>query len=161
MIRPVDLNKDVEDIACIYEWYVRNTTVTFEENPPSREEMADRIRNIISEYPCLVWEDGGRVKGYCYVHRWKSFSAYNITLETTVYIAREEKGKGIGSRLMAKLIEECRKLDAVSLIACVTADNEESCRFHEKLGFEKVSKFRKVGSKFNRLLDVVDYQYFL
>lgn len=161
MIRPVDLSKDVADITRIYEWYVRNTTVTFEMNPLSEDEMSDRIRSISSAYPYFVWEEDGRVSGYCYVHLWKSFPAYNITLETTIYLDPEVKGRGIGSKLMDKLIDECRRRGFVSLIACITAENEESCRFHEKLGFVKVSDFKKVGRKFNRLLDVVDYQLLL
>ncbi|MDE6096917.1 MAG: GNAT family N-acetyltransferase [Muribaculaceae bacterium] len=158
MVRYVDPERDVEDIARIYGWYVRNTTVTFEFEPLTTEEMLERIRSIASAYPYYVWDECGRVTGYCYAHAWKSFPAYAVTVESTVYVSPEVKGRGIGRMLMERLTEECAARGFVSMIACVTSENEESCRFHERLGFEKVSSFRKVGNKFNRLLDVVDYQ---
>ena len=63
--------------------------------------------------------------------------------------------------LMERLIADCREAGLHVLIACITADNEASCRFHEKLGFEKVSEFRQVGRKFDRWLDVADYELIL
>ncbi len=161
MIRRVDLERDIADITRIYGWYVSNTTVTFEVVPLSETAMKERVDGIASAFPCFVWEENGQVAGYCYAHRWKSFPAYDVTLETTIYLDPEVKGMGIGFKLMKHLIEECRHQGFVSLIACITAENEESCRFHEKLGFEKVSRFRRVGKKFGRLLDVVDYQYII
>lgn len=158
VIRTVDPDKDVADIARIYRGYVENSVATFELDPLSESGMLSRIRGVVPDYPYFVWEEEGKVAGYCYAHPWKSYPAYRVTLETTVYIDPEAKGKGGGTRLMRRLIEECRRRGFISLIACITAENEESCRFHEKLGFEKVSSFRKVGKKFNRLLDVVDYQ---
>lgn len=161
MIRRVDLERDIADITCIYGWYVSNTTVTFEVDPLSESQMAERIKKISSEFPCFVWEEDGKVAGYCYVHRWKSFAAYDVTVETTVYLDRVVKGRGIGRKLMERLIEECRNRGIVSMIACITAENEESCRFHERLGFKKVSDFKRVGKKFGRLLNVIDYQYII
>lgn len=161
MLRQVELERDVADITRIYGWYVTNTTVTFEVDPLSESQMAERIRSIASEFPCFVWEEGGKVVGYCYAHRWKNFAAYDVTVETTVYLDPDIKGRGIGRKLMEGLIEECRNRGIVSMIACITAENEESCRFHERLGFKKVSDFKGVGKKFGRLLDVIDYQYII
>ena len=98
------------------------------------------------------------VVGYCYAHAWKEKAAYKYTLETTVYLSPGYKGKGIGRQLMERLIEECRVGGYHALIACITEGNEASCSLHEKLGFRKVSHFEKVGLKFGRWLDVVDYE---
>ena len=68
------------------------------------------------------------------------------------------EGHGIGQVLMDHLIKECRERGYMSLIACITAENEGSRRFHERLGFSQVSDFKRVGYKFGRYLDVTDYQ---
>lgn len=157
-IRDGRASEDAEQLVFIYNWYVENTTATFELRPLTKKDMQTRIEQIAAQFPFLVWEENSRILGYCYAHKWKRFPAYDITLETTVYLRHDAKGQGIGRKLMEKLIDECKRRGIVSLIACITAENEESCHFHEKLGFKKVSLFRNVGQKFNRLLDVVDYQ---
>ena len=157
-IRYVNPSSDVMDITEIYSWYVENTTATFELIPLSSNKMLERIKNIADRFPYFVWEEGGEILGYCYAHTWKSFPAYDITVETTVYLRPEVKGRGIGKKLMTRLIEECRQRGFENLIACITSENEESCLFHEYLGFHPVSHFHKVGRKFGRLLDVTDYE---
>lgn len=158
MIRKVDAERDAQAIAEINAWYVENTTVVFDTVALSVPEMRCKIRELIGRYPFYVYQCEGEVKGYCYAHPWKEKQAYYPTWETTIYLHPVERGKGIGSRLMESLIADCRARGCHSLIACITAENEESCRFHEGLGFERVSLFREVGMKFGCLLDVVDYQ---
>ena len=79
---------------------------------------------------------------------WKERAAYRHTLETTVYLAPGYEGKGIGRELMERLIEECRRDGYRALIACVTEGNVVSDALHLRLGFKKVSHFKKVGLKF-------------
>ena len=157
-IREVKAATDAREIAEIYNRYVANTTATFELRPLTEEEMRGRIEEVAAKFPYYVWEEEGIILGYCYAHKWKGFAAYDITLESTIYLLPDVKGRGIGMKLMKRLIDECRRRGFISLIACITAENEESCRFHEKLGFRQVSLFRNVGKKFGRLLDVADYQ---
>ena len=160
-IRHVDASADAKEIAGIYAPYVSQTTITFETVPPSEEEMRERILNIAESYPFLVYEKEDRIEGYAYVHPWKEKEAYFPTWETTVYLLPSAQGRGIGRRLMERLADECARNGCRSLIACITAENEASRRFHESLGFRQVSLFRKVGCKFGRFLDVADYQKFL
>ena len=160
-IREVNPETDLEAITEIYRWYVENTTATFELDPLTPESMLRRIEEVAPNFPYLVWENEGEILGYCYVHTWKKYPAYDITLETTIYLRPEETGRGIGKKLMQRLIGECRESGYGSLIACITAENTRSCRFHENLGFRKVSHFHGVGMKFGRLLDVEDYQLIL
>ncbi|MBD5225867.1 MAG: N-acetyltransferase [Bacteroidales bacterium] len=157
-IREVNPEADVRSIAAIYRWYVENTTATFELEPLTETDMLRRIEDISSRFPYFVCEDNGEIVGYSYAHTWKKFPAYDITSESTIYLLPQVKGRGIGRALMTCLIDECRQRGILSLIACITAENMESCRFHESLGFIPVSRFRNVGRKFGRLLDVVDYQ---
>ncbi|MBO8475408.1 MAG: N-acetyltransferase [Bacteroidetes bacterium] len=160
MIREVRPD-DAAQIAGIYNRYILETTISFETQPLSAEDMRKRIEEISSYFPYLVAENNGKLIGYCYAHPWKERAAYCKTLETTIYLASEAKGKGLGTRLMTQLIKECRNRGYHALIACITAENEESCQFHERLGFKKVSHFEQVGQKFGRWLDVADYELML
>ena len=160
MIREVRPD-DAAQIAGIYNRYILETTISFETQPLSAEDMRKRIEEISSNFPYFVAESDGKIIGYCYAHPWKERAAYCKTLETTIYLASEAKGKGLGARLMTQLIKECRNRGYHVLIACITAENEESCRFHERLGFKKVSHFEQVGQKFGRWLDVADYELIL
>ena len=148
MIRNVS-SRDAKAIVDIYNEYVVNSVATFETEPLRVEEMEGRIAGISASYPYLVYVDHDEVVGYCYAHAWKEKAAYKYTLETTVHLSPRYKGKGI---------EECRAGGYHALIACITEGNEASCSLHEKLGFKKVSHFEKVGLKFERWLDVVDYE---
>ena len=123
--------------------------------------MLSRIVQISSKYPYFVYETDGIVVGYCYAHAWKERAAYRYTAETTVYLSPAYKGRGIGTLLMQKLIEECRNKNYRALIACITDDNTASKSLHIRLGFKQVSHFKKVGLKFDRWLDVVDYELLL
>ncbi len=157
MIRKVR-PEDAKSITDIYNRYVQESIVTFETEPLAVEVMLERINDISRDFPYYVYEIEGNVAGYCYVHPWKERAAYKYTLETTVYLTSECKGKGIGRQLMDVLINDCRKSGYRALIACITSKNEESCRLHERLGFKKVSHFEKVGMKFGEWLDVSDYE---
>ena len=160
MIRKVGL-KDAEAIADIYNGYVRESVITFDTEPLPEEEMRSRIAEISAVYPYFVYEENGEIVGYCYAHSWKAREAYKYTLETTVYLAPGYEGRGIGKRLMQRLIEECRKRGFHVLIACITEGNEASVALHEKFGFKRVSHFEKVGLKFGKRLDVFDYELVL
>ena len=161
MITEVTHN-DAKAIADIYNHYVKESVATFDTEPWSEEKMRERIEELSRNFPYMVYRlTDGEIAGYCYAHPWKEKDAYRLTLETTVYISPTHTGKGIGKELMTRLIEDCRSKGFRTLIACITQDNEASFRLHEKLGFEKVSHFRKVGMKFDRWLDVIDYELIL
>lgn len=158
--RPAD---DSPAIAAIYNPYVIGTTVSFETEPLSNEAMCRRIEAIAADHPYIVAESAadGAVAGYCYVHPWKERPAYAGTMETTIYLHPHWQHRGLGAAMMRQLINECRRRGYRALIACITADNEASIRFHKQLGFSKVSHFSAVGHKFGMLLDVVDCELLL
>lgn len=160
MIRIVEIS-DASEIARIYNHYVLETNISFETEPLSVEEMSRRISSIAAEFPYLVYEEDGAILGFCYVHQWKVKAAYGRTLETTVYLAPECMRKGIGSQLMKRLIDDCRKMGVKSLIACITAGNSASIMLHRSLGFREASYFVSVGYKNGEWLDVTDYQLIL
>lgn len=161
MIRNVE-SRDIGAITDIYNWYIVNSTATFEIDPLGRGEMAERISGFTSAgMPYMVFEDDGTVQGYCYAHRWKERAAYRHTLETTVYVHPDCLHKGIGRQLMEKLIADCRTTGYRVLIACITEGNAASYALHRVLGFRQVSCFKDVGRKFDRWLGVVDYELLL
>ncbi len=160
MIRPV-LPSDAADIAAIYREYILHTTVTFETEAVSEAEMRQRIVAFSAHGLYFVYEEDGRVLGYCYAHPWKERHAYRHTLETTIYLAPEAQHRNIGRQLMDRLILACRETSAHALIACITGENTASIAFHRSLGFEEKSRFTEVGNKFGRWLDVVDMELML
>ncbi len=160
MIRKAQIT-DAEAITRIYNYYIAKTAITFETEEVSVEEMARRISDISAVGPYFVYEDEGQILGYCYAHPWKQRAAYAATFETTVYLNPEKKECGIGTALMQQLIDDCRNRGVHVLIACITEGNEASFSFHRKLGFTPVSRFKEVGRKFNKWLDVIDYERIL
>ena len=166
MSTPLTIRKykpeDAGGICALYNYYVGHTTATFDTEPLSDGTMRRRLDSIAADYPCLVAvaPDGG-IAGYAYAHRWKERDAYVTTAETTIYLHPHYHRNGIGRRPMTELAGRCRAAGIHTLIACLTAENESSCRFHENIGFVRVSYFREVGRKFNRWLDIADYQLVL
>lgn len=145
---------DALAICAIYNHYVLHTTITFEEIPVSDKEMEQRIATVQENYPWLVYEEAGRIIGYAYASQWKPRSAYKHSVETSVYLAPEEKGRGIGRQLYTALIDEFRKTDIHALIGGIALPNDASIKLHESMGFKKIGQFIEVGYKFNTWVDV-------
>jgi Sortase and related acyltransferases len=160
MIRNVK-TEDAHNIAMIYNYYIENSTITFETTPVSTEEMSDRIESISEKYPYFVYEESNKVVGYCYVSSWKKKAAYDKTVESTIYIDKDFQGKGIGRELMKQLINALREKSFHAIIACITIPNPSSVKLHEELGFRQVSEFHEVGLKFGEWLDVGDWELIL
>jgi len=158
MIRAVQLY-DAADLAVIYNYYVQNTVITFEEKIVSPADFAERIQASMDQKATwLVLEDNGSVVGYAYSSLWKSRSAYRYTHEVTVYLDYKHTGKGYGSHLLQALIEQLKKSPINNIIAIIALPNEASVAIHEKLGMEKVAHFSKVGYKFSQWIDVGYWQ---
>lgn len=150
--------EDAAAAAALYNHYVLHSAATFETEPLSAEQMRLRLTAAVF---CFVYERQGTIAGFCYAHDWKTRAAYRHTQEATVYVAPDCTGLGIGRRLVERLVAECRTTECRALIACITADNEASRRLFEAVGFRRVSYFEQVGRKFDRWLDVVDYELLL
>ena len=153
MIRRV-VPADAKAISSIYNYYVNNTEISFEEKPVSINEMEKRIRETTAEYPWFVAEKEGSILGYAYTNKYRERSAYRYTAELTIYIKNGEEGKGLGAELMKRVIEETRKKNIHTLISAIAIPNERSVTIHEKFGFEKVGHLKDVGFKLERWIDV-------
>ena len=153
MIRPVQLS-DSPILADIYNPYIRDTIITFEEEEVTAEEMASRITKVTATYPWIVWEEQGAVLGYAYGSTWRTRHAYRFAVETTVYLGPGGQGKGIGSKLYEALMVELKAQGFHSALGCLALPNEPSVRLHEKLGFQKVGHMKEAGWKFGTWVDV-------
>ena len=160
MIRNVTIN-DADKICNIYNHYIINTTITFEEEPVVKNDMIQRIETIAARFPWVVYEEGNDLMGYAYATEWRSRAAYRYSAETTVYIKKDLMGKGIGSLLYKSLINEMRRLPVHSLIGGIALPNNSSIALHEKMGFKKVAHFEEVGFKMNEWIDVGYWQLLL
>ncbi len=153
VIRPVT-TADAAAIAGIYNYYVEQTIISFEETPVTAQEMGGRIEKITSAFPWLVCEEKGLVVGYAYASPWKTRHAYQFSVESTVYLDRDCMRRGMGAQLYRRLLEELRAKSIHVVIAGIALPNEGSVALHEKLGFKKIAHFDEVGRKFDRWIDV-------
>ncbi len=157
MIRKAHSN-DAQQIVNIYNYYVLNTVVTFDNLPFEVAIFVDKIETISKTFPFIVFEEKGKILGYAYASKWRQKPAYKHTVETTVYLHHEAKGKQIGSKLYAELLELLKTQNYHVIIGGLTLPNEASVKLHEKFGFKQVAHFKGVGLKFDKWLDVGFWQ---
>lgn len=162
MIRAVCLD-DAQQLVDIYNHYVANTAISFEEIEISSEEMQSRIQQALTNDDIwLVQEqclDGQlQILGYAYTTQWKSREAYRFSYEVTIYLAPMAQGKGIGTSLYQALLEAIAKRPVKTLLAIIALPNEASIALHEKIGMTKVAHFEQVGFKFGKWVDVGYWQ---
>jgi L-amino acid N-acyltransferase YncA len=152
---------DVPAITAIYAHHVATGTASFELAAPSVVEMQARFRDCAEGgYPYLVAvEPSGRIVGYAYAGAYRSRPAYRHTVEDSVYVDSREIGRGIGSALLAVLVEQCEGRGFRQMIAIIGgSENAASIRLHAKHGFTDAGCLRAVGHKLDRWLDTVMMQ---
>ena len=153
MIRSATI-EDAAAICAIYNHYVLNTTITFEEAAVSTEDMAQRIKEVTGSLAWYVYDLDGEVVGYAYATPWRTRCAYRLSVESTVYVSVEHPRKGIGAQLYRALLDDLRARDIHVVIGGIAQPNVASAALHERMGFEKVAHFKQVGRKFNQWIDV-------
>jgi phosphinothricin acetyltransferase len=150
---------DGAGLADIYNYYIDETTVTFEETRVSGGDMALRVEEVQRlGLPWLVAEQAGRLVGYAYATTWRTRVAYRYCTEVTVYLDRNAFGRGFGTQLYAELFERLEPRGMHALLGCIALPNEGSVALHEKFGMKKVAHFEEVGFKFGRWIDVGYWQ---
>ena len=160
MIRPAT-TADAAAICAIYNHYVLETTITFEEAPVPPAEMEARIRETLQSLPWLIWEDDASIHGFAYASKWKGRCAYRHTAEVTIYLDPKSTGRGLGLQLYQSLLTDLRQRSLHAVIGGIALPNAASIALHERLGFRKVAHFEQVGWKFNRWIDVGYWQLLL
>lgn len=153
---------DAAAIAALYNHYVDATVVTFELDPVAPADMRARIARVQAQgLPWLLAERAGEALGYAYAAPWRTRPAYRHSVETSVYLAPQATGQGLGSALYRALLARLQACGAHAAIGGIALPNAASVRLHERLGFAKVAHFRQVGRKFGQWVDVGYWQLLL
>ncbi len=159
-IRPA-IEADIPDIREIYNYYVRNSVVTFDEKAWSIAQWREKFGMITKlGLPFLVAQSpSGQILGYALVQPWQSKSAYRYTVENSIYLGQAAAGKGLGRALLQALIDACQELGIREMVAAISDRGADaSVALHEKLGFVEAGRMGRVGFKFGRWLGVVYLQ---
>ncbi len=153
---------DAERLLEIYAYYVENTAITFDYEVPSPEEFRSRILRTLENYPYLVAEEEGEIRGYAYAGAFVGRAAYRHSSEVTIYLDHRFRGRGYGRLLYGELEKALRNMGILNLYACigdpVTEDEyltRNSEHFHRHMGFSKVGEFHQCGFKFGRWYNMI------
>ena len=146
-------SKDAKAIASIYNHYILNSSISFDEKPINENIIIERI-NYSGKNKWWIYESADELLGYAYSTNWKSRSAYRYTVESSIYLKPNNFRNGIGSALYAKLLESLKKEGFRRVLAGISLPNDPSVLFHENFGFKKVGQFESVGYKFKKWIDI-------
>lgn len=159
IVRPAT-HADLPDILAIYNEVIANSTAVYAMGPVDLDERRTWLDGrVAAGYPVLVATEGSGVLGFASFGDWRgTWPGYRYTVEHSVHVRADHRGRGIGRLLVEALFPLAAALGKHVMIAGVDAENAASIRFHERLGFAPVARFREVGHKFDRWLDLVFLQ---
>ncbi len=146
--------RDAEGILAIYAPIVQETAISFELEPPSVEQMRERIESTLQRFPWLVCESERGIEGYAYAGRHRERAAYQWSADVSVYVAQDTRRKGIARRLYTSLLGILDDLGYYSALAGIALPNPASVRLHEALGFQPIGIYRNIGYKLGAWHDV-------
>jgi phosphinothricin acetyltransferase len=156
------LEEDVPGILAIYNDVIATSTAVYRDDPAS---LDDRLQWFVARraqsYPVLVAAGESGILGFASYGDFRAWPGYRFSVEHTVHIRADERGRGVGTTLMRALMRRATAQEKHVMIGGVDADNESSLRFHERLGFVRAARLRQVGFKFGRWLDLVFVQRIL
>jgi phosphinothricin acetyltransferase len=152
---------DLQEINSIFNHFVTHSTCVWTTTPCTEAERQVWYEEHGEKMPILVAEHNGRVLGWAALGSFRAAYTLAGTLEDSIYVHHDFHRQGIGSRLLAELIDAARRKGLRSILANISADQTPSIRLHQKFGFQKVAHLRQVGRKFNQWLDAVYLQLLL
>jgi phosphinothricin acetyltransferase len=144
---------DAEQILEIYAPYVLNTDISFETIVPSKEDMQGRITSILEKNPWLVLEEDSYILGYAYASKHRERAAYRWSVDISIYVRQECRGRGIGKALYTALLPILKLQGYYNVYAGICLPNEASVGIHESFGFRKMAHYTRVGYKAGHWLD--------
>lgn len=150
--------KDSDGILKVYEPYIRNTTITYEYEVPTKKEFYNRTCEILSNFPYLVCEDEGEIIGYAYGSKHRERAAFQWGVEISVYVRQEYQGKGVATELYHRILKLLKQQGFYKVYAIIDSPNEKSEKFHEKFGFQRIAYLPKVAYKLGRWCDITYYE---
>jgi L-amino acid N-acyltransferase YncA len=153
---------DLEAVMEIYNQVLTTSTAIYSDKPISLQDRVTwwQIRRQ-QGYPVLVADEQDEIAGYASFGDFRAWPGYRFTVEHSVHVHANWRGRGVGSQLLKELMERARAAGKHVMLGGVDAENVASLRFHERLGFQRVAHFREVGYKFGRYLDLIFLQVWL
>ena len=153
---------DLQPMLDIYNEIIMNTTAIFQYDPHTLEQRKEWFAQKKKEnYPVFVAEENNMIVGFSTFGQFRNWLAYKYSVENSVYIKADQRGKGIGKLLLQPLIDAAKQMRLHTIIAGIVADNEASMALHQKFGFVEVAHFKEVGYKFDKWLDLKFLQLML
>ena len=150
---------DAEAVQAIYAHHVLNGTASYDIEPPSVNQIRDKIRQIREAgWPFVIGELEGEIAGYAYATQFRDREAYRFTAEDSIYVHPQMTGRGVGKRLLKSLLERSAESDFRTIVAVIGGAEPASIAVHSALGFEEVGRLKAVGWKKERWLDSVYMQ---
>ncbi len=147
--------QDISAILDIYNHVILNTTSVYSEEPHTYQMRLNWYNERTNNgFPVFVAEQEGQVIGFASFGHFRAWPCYRYTVENSVYVHVDHRGKGISKLLMVQLIDRAREMGMHAMIAGIDADNEVSYKLHRSFGFVEVAHFKEVGFKFGRWLDL-------
>ncbi|MFC1764115.1 GNAT family N-acetyltransferase [Planctomycetota bacterium] len=156
-IRPVQ-TADMTAVTAIYNHYVPHTIVTFDEDLVSVEALTCKMEATVLRFPWLVAEEKSEILGYAYASSFRVKPAYRHTVETTIYLAPEQVGRGVGRTLYRALLMRLQEQGLRQALGVIAIPNEPSIALHKKLGFQCQGRLVRVGYKLNQWIDTEYWQ---
>lgn len=162
MIIRHSIENDIPEILEIYNHIILNTTAIYQYEPHTLEMRKEWFRTKQRQgFPVFVAENNNKIIGFSTIGPFRNWQAYKYSVENSVYVSSEQRGKGIGKLLLAPLIDAAIAMEMHTIVAGIDATNEVSIRLHKSFGFEEVAKFKQVGYKFGKWLDLTFLQLIL
>lgn len=155
--------EDAQQVWDIYQYYVKNTAISFEITMPSVDEISKRITRTTSAFPYFVAAtESGRILGYAYAGPFIPREAYSHCCEVSIYVSNENKRRGLGKALYKELFTQLQAMNITNIYACIGVPeqddeylNHNSAQFHAHMGFQEVGRFRNSGYKFGRYYHMI------
>lgn len=151
--------KDQPSILEIYNEAILNTTATFDTSPRTMEKQIEWFNNHKQNHPIFIAEENNTIVGWASLSPYSDRCAYDTTVEVSVYIHHNHRGKKIGSQLLEVVTLSGKELNNHTVISRIASENKSSIHIHEKIGYRLVGEMKEVGFKFGRLLDVTIMQF--
>ena len=156
------VENDLPGMLSIYNDIILHTTAVYDYKPHTMEMRKAWFQAKQEQgFPVFVAEENGKIHGFSSIGPFRNWAAYKYSVENSVYVAADCRGKGIGKLLIPPLIEAAKSMDMHTVIASIDAANEVSLRLHKSFGFEETAHFKQVGYKFRRWLDLKFLQLML
>ena len=152
--------KDINALLDIYNYEVENSTSTFDLNPKTLEQWTVWFNNHnIGNHPLIVAEIDGEVAGYASLSSYREKEAYKSTVELSVYVDHQKRGRGVATALMRDIIAMAKADTTIhTIVSVITSENIVSEKLHYKMGFTHCGTIHQVGMKFGRYLDISNFE---